>query len=78
MPHTIEFLYQKYLECRHVSTDSRASQDQSLFFALNGPNFKGAKFAQQALGKGAKYAVVDDPDMASDNCFVVEDTLQAL
>ncbi|WP_114783888.1 UDP-N-acetylmuramoyl-tripeptide--D-alanyl-D-alanine ligase [Botryobacter ruber] len=78
MPNTIEFLYQKYLECRFVSTDSRAPQDQSMFFALNGPNFKGAKFAVQALEKGARYAVVDDPALASDNCFVVEDTLQAL
>ncbi|MCC9137169.1 UDP-N-acetylmuramoyl-tripeptide--D-alanyl-D-alanine ligase [Pontibacter silvestris] len=78
MQNNIEFLYQKYLECLHVSTDSRATQDQSMFFALNGPNFKGAKFAVQALEKGAKYAVVDDPAMASDNCFVVEDTLQAL
>ncbi|MDX5422152.1 MAG: Mur ligase domain-containing protein, partial [Hymenobacteraceae bacterium] len=78
MPNSIDFLYQKYLECRHVSTDSRAPQDQSLFFALNGPNFKGAKFAQGALEKGAKYAVVDDPALASDNVFVVEDTLQAL
>jgi UDP-N-acetylmuramoyl-tripeptide--D-alanyl-D-alanine ligase len=49
-----------------------------MFFALNGPNFKGAKFAKPALEKGATYAVVDDPAMASDNCFVVEDTLQAL
>ncbi|MFD2513051.1 UDP-N-acetylmuramoyl-tripeptide--D-alanyl-D-alanine ligase [Pontibacter locisalis] len=78
MPNSIEFLYQKYLECRHVSTDSRADQEQSMFFALNGPNFKGAKFAEMALEKGAKYAVVDDPAMASDNVFVVEDTLQTL
>lgn len=78
MQTSIEFLYQKYLECRHVSTDSRATQDQSLFFALNGPNFKGAKFTGMALGKGAKYAVVDDPDMAAENVFVVEDTLQTL
>ncbi|MCC9168788.1 UDP-N-acetylmuramoyl-tripeptide--D-alanyl-D-alanine ligase [Pontibacter harenae] len=78
MPHSTDFLYQKYSECRHVSTDSRAEQDQSLFFALNGPNFKGAKFALQALEKGAKYAVVDDPAMAADNVFVVEDTLQTL
>ncbi|WP_347157327.1 UDP-N-acetylmuramoyl-tripeptide--D-alanyl-D-alanine ligase [Pontibacter chitinilyticus] len=78
MPLSIENLYQKYLECRHVSTDSRAAQDQSLFFALNGPNFKGAKFAAAALEKGAKYAVVDDPSMASDNVLVVEDTLQGL
>jgi UDP-N-acetylmuramoyl-tripeptide--D-alanyl-D-alanine ligase len=78
MQNSIDFLYQKYQECRHVSTDSRAPQDQSLFFALNGPNFKGAKFAKQALEQGANYAVVDDPGMASDNIIVVEDTLQAL
>lgn len=78
MQNNIAFLYQKYLECRHVSTDSRAEQNDSLFFALNGPNFKGAKFAQTALEKGAKYAVVDDASMASDNVLVVEDTLQAL
>ncbi|MBC5992723.1 UDP-N-acetylmuramoyl-tripeptide--D-alanyl-D-alanine ligase [Pontibacter cellulosilyticus] len=78
MQNSIEFLYQKYLECRHVSTDSRADQNQSMFFALNGPNFKGAKFAAMALEKGAKYAVVDDPAMAADNVFVIEDTLQAL
>jgi UDP-N-acetylmuramoyl-tripeptide--D-alanyl-D-alanine ligase len=78
MPNSIDLLYQKYLECRHVSTDSRASQDQSMFFALNGPNFKGAKFAQPALEKGARYAVVDDPALAADNVIVVEDTLQAL
>jgi len=78
MQTSIEFLYQKYLKCHHVSTDSRADQDQSLFFALNGPNFKGAKFAEMALQKGAKYAVVDDPTMAADNVFVVHDTLQAL
>jgi UDP-N-acetylmuramoyl-tripeptide--D-alanyl-D-alanine ligase len=78
MQNTIDQLYQKYLECNHVSTDSRAVQDQSLFFALNGPNFKGTTFAQQALEKGARYAVVDDPELASDTCFVVKDTLQAL
>jgi UDP-N-acetylmuramoyl-tripeptide--D-alanyl-D-alanine ligase len=78
MQNSIEFLYQKYLECQHVSTDSRAEQNQSMFFALNGPNFKGAKFATMALEKGAKFAVVDDPSMAADNVLVVDDTLVAL
>ncbi|RAU84504.1 UDP-N-acetylmuramoyl-tripeptide--D-alanyl-D-alanine ligase [Pontibacter arcticus] len=78
MQNSIELLYQKFKECHHVSTDSRASQDQSMFFALNGPNFKGAGFAKTALEKGARYAVVDDPSMAADNVFVVDDTLVAL
>ena len=78
MPFNIQQLYELYQQCEHVSTDSRADQHQSLFFALNGPNFKGAGFAQQALAKGARYAVVDDDAYACDNCFVVTDTLQAL
>lgn len=74
----LEHLYAKYLQCEHVSTDSRAEQRNSLFFALNGPSFKGAGFAQAALEKGAAYAVIDDPAYATDHCLVVPDTLAAL
>lgn len=73
-----EQLYELYKQCQQVSTDSRANQDQSLFFALNGPNFKGAKFAQQAIDKGAYYAIVDDEAYVADRTFLVDDTLQAL
>lgn len=73
-----EQLYGLYQQSKQVSTDSRADQHQSLFFALNGPNFKGAGFAQQALDKGALYAIVDDAAYASDRCLVVPDTLVAL
>ncbi|MDQ4141517.1 MAG: Mur ligase family protein, partial [Bacteroidota bacterium] len=78
MAETIPLLYEKYLECAAVSTDSRASQDNSLFFALHGPNFNGNQFAEQALAKGARYAVVDNPDMDSEQIIAVPDTLQAL
>ncbi|MGV3539754.1 MAG: UDP-N-acetylmuramoyl-tripeptide--D-alanyl-D-alanine ligase [Rufibacter sp.] len=71
-------LYQKYLECRKVSTDSRADQDNTLFFALDGPNFKGSQFAQAALNKGARYAVVQDPAITGPNIIHVEDSLKAL
>lgn len=74
----LQALYQKYLQCQHVSTDSRAPQNNSLFFALNGPNFKGARFAAAALEKGALYAVIDDAAYATERCLVVEDTLAAL
>lgn len=73
-----EALYHKYLQCQHVSTDSRAPQHNSLFFALNGPHFKGARFAAGALEKGALYAVIDDATYATERCIVVEDTLAAL
>ncbi len=78
MAETLEALYHKYLQCQHVSTDSRAPQNNSLYFALNGPNFRGASFAQQALEKGALYAVIDDATYANDRCIVVKDTLEAL
>jgi len=74
----LEALYQKYLQCQYVSTDSRAAQNNTLFFALNGPNFKGATFAKSALENGALYAVIDDATYATDRCIVVKDTLLAL
>lgn len=74
----LEALYHIYLQCQQVSTDSRAEQNNSLFFALNGPSFKGARFAQTALEKGALHAVIDDAAYATSQCFVVEDTLAAL
>lgn len=78
MAENLEALYQKYLQCQFVSTDSRAEQNNSLYFALNGPNFKGARFAQQALDKGALYAVIDDATYATDRCIVVENPLETL
>ncbi len=78
MAESISSLYQKFLSCTGVSTDSRADQSGTLFFALNGPNFKGSAFAEQALAKGARYAVVEDEEMASDRCLYVENSLEML
>ena len=59
-------LYSHYLAAGGlVSTDSRQPQPGTLFFALNGPSFRGADFAPQALEKGARHAVVDDADLAA-------------
>ncbi|OGX87228.1 UDP-N-acetylmuramoyl-tripeptide--D-alanyl-D-alanine ligase [Hymenobacter glacialis] len=61
-------LYAHYLAAGgHVSTDSRQPQPGTLFFALNGPSFRGADFAPQALAQGARHAVVDDADLAATN-----------
>ena len=48
-----------------VSTDSRQPQAGTLFFALNGPSFRGAAFAPAALAAGAAFAVVDDAALAA-------------
>jgi UDP-N-acetylmuramoyl-tripeptide--D-alanyl-D-alanine ligase len=59
-------LYSQYLAASGlVSTDSRQPQPGTLFFALNGPSFRGAAFAPQALEKGARHAVVDDEALAA-------------
>ena len=72
-------LYQKYRECSGVSTDTRKIPSDSMFFALKGPNFDANLFAEQALEKGAKYAVVDDISVVTnENILLVEDGLQAL
>ncbi|GAA3986447.1 UDP-N-acetylmuramoyl-tripeptide--D-alanyl-D-alanine ligase [Hymenobacter antarcticus] len=59
-------LYSQYLAAGgQVSTDSRQPQPGTLFFALNGPSFRGADFAPQALAAGARHAVVDDAALAA-------------
>ncbi|NVO83492.1 UDP-N-acetylmuramoyl-tripeptide--D-alanyl-D-alanine ligase [Hymenobacter terrestris] len=58
-------LYARFQQASAVSTDTRQPQDGTLFFALNGPNFRGRDFAPQALAKGARFAVVDDADLAA-------------
>ena len=59
-------LYAHYLAADgRVSTDSRQPQPGTLFFALNGPSFRGAGFAPQALAAGAAHAVVDDAALAA-------------
>ena len=59
-------LYDHYLAAQgQVSTDSRQPQPGTLFFALNGPSFRGADFAGGALAQGARHAVVDDEALAA-------------
>lgn len=72
-------LYQKYLEAGKVSTDTRQITPGSVFFALKGPSFDGNQFAEEALAKGARYAVVDDARFAAHpKCLLVENALTAL
>ncbi len=66
MPPTPTPLYARYLAAQgQVSTDSRQPQPGTLFFALNGPSFRGAAFAAGALAAGARHAVVDDEALAA-------------
>ena len=62
----IQSLYEKFLECGTVSTDTRKIVPGSVFFALKGPNFNANAFAQEALRKGARYAIVDEREFVKD------------
>lgn len=56
----ITALYQIFLECSCVTTDSRNCPQDSLFFALKGDTFNGNIFASKALESGSKYVIVDE------------------
>jgi len=56
----IEELYTLYKKFPSIQTDTRKLEKDDLFFALKGENFNGNKFAQQAIDKGAAYAIVDE------------------
>lgn len=76
---TIEQLYALYLTHPIISTDTRNIAAGSIFFALKGPNFNANTFAQEALTKGAAYAVVDEKEYAvSDRTILVDDVLTTL
>ena len=62
-----------------ISTDSRTTREGNLFVALHGDNFDGHDYVSDALGRGARGAVVERPVEAGGACvYPVEDTLLAL
>jgi UDP-N-acetylmuramoyl-tripeptide--D-alanyl-D-alanine ligase len=75
----ISELYNHFLKSRKVSTDTRQIQEGSIFFALKGDKFNANQFAEEALGKGAALAVIEEVKYKKDNRFVVvENVLEAL
>ena len=75
----ISEIYEIYLSCKmQVSTDTRNITQGSLFFALKGENFNGNLFAEQALEKGAAFAVVDEKLQENDRFIVVENALKTM
>ena len=72
-------LYQLFLKHPKIGTDSRKDLSDCIFFALSGDNFNGNQYANEALAKGAVYAVIDDANYAGgENLILVDDTLETL
>ena len=75
----IQELYQLYQKSYKVSTDTRKIAKDSIFFALKGDNFNGNLFAEEALIKGASYAIVDDKKYNKHpKTILVKDVLKTL
>lgn len=72
-------LYELYLGLPKVAIDSRRVEGGGLFFAIKGERFDGNQFAAAALAAGAAYAVVDNPEVAQGERYIlVNDSLAAL
>lgn len=76
---TVSELYKIYLNHSEICIDTRKITDGCLFFALKGPNFNANQFANEALYKGASYAVVDEEKYVLDERYLlVPDCLKAM
>ncbi|HAQ18807.1 MAG TPA: UDP-N-acetylmuramoyl-tripeptide--D-alanyl-D-alanine ligase [Prolixibacteraceae bacterium] len=71
----IESLYAIFLDHPVITTDSRNIPVNSIFFALKGETFNGNTFAGEALVKGAAFAVIDEPEFALNDRFIVVDNV---
>lgn len=75
----ISQLYELFLQHPSVSTDTRKIEKNDIFFALQGDNFNGNLYAQQAIDQGASYAIVDQEAYAtSSRIILVADVLITL
>ena len=76
----IEEIYQCFLQCDSVSTDTRKIEPNSLFIALKGENFDANTFASEALKKGALFVIIDNKQYLTDEnkMLLVNDSLKTL
>ncbi len=72
-------IFNRFLQVKSVSTDTRQIELGTIFFALKGDSFNGNLFALQALEKGASMVVVDEEIPTHDDRIVrVDNVLIAL
>ena len=74
----LKTLHSLFLDCNAVCTDTRKIKKKDMFFALKGDNFNGNTYAQQAIAKGAKYAVIDEEEFQTQNTILVKNVLKTL
>lgn len=74
----IEKLYELFLFCGKVCTDTRNIIPGSIFFALKGDNFDGNLYALEAVASGAAYAVVDNAEIKGEKILYYNNVLETL
>jgi UDP-N-acetylmuramoyl-tripeptide--D-alanyl-D-alanine ligase len=76
----INSLYKKFLACnQNITTDTRKITKGCIYFALKGDTFDGNTFAEQAIERGAFYAVIDDVSFSKNETYILtEDVLTTL
>lgn len=75
---TISEIYELYKTSGEVSTDTRQINKGAIFFALKGDNFNANQFADEALKKGAAYAIIDEAEHTGERKILVDDVLTCL
>lgn len=76
---SIYSLYKLFVQHPVITTDSRHTPINSLFFALKGENFDGNEFAEKALNAGSAYAIIDNPKyIKDDRTILVDDVLTTM
>lgn len=76
----IEEIYECFLQCDSISTDTRKIEKNSLFVALKGENFDANTFAEEAIKKGASFVIIDNKNYFTDKekMILVDDSLKIL
>ena len=76
----IQKIHELFLLNNSVSIDTRNIKSNDIFFAINGPNFNGNKFALEAIKKECSYVVSDELEVSklSNKIVYVEDSVKAL
>lgn len=74
----ISELHEIFLDNPYICTDTRKINSGDIFFALKGDNFNGNKYADEALRKGASYAVIDEKEFMGNQKILVNNVLETL
>ena len=77
---TIQKIHELFLINNSASIDTRNIKSNDMFFAINGPNYNGNKFALEAIEKGCSYVVSDDLEVSkvSNKIIYVKNSIKTL